>query len=69
MNFKGINIERRDNYTYLKYSDGVKMKWDDGMVVYLTLDKSYMGKTSGICGNFNQETSSLNKMTNIFLKN
>lgn len=41
----------------MKYSDGVSMKWDDAMVVYLTIDKSYSEKTSGICGNFNQETS------------
>ena len=59
----GINIDRRGEYTYLKYSDGISMKWDDSMVVYVTIDQSYAEKTSGICGNFNQ-----NNQGTIFFK-
>jgi len=55
----GINVERRDNYTYLEYSDGLRIKWDTGMVVYITVDGSYVNKTNGLCGSFNLNISKL----------
>lgn len=55
----GINIERRDSFTYLRYSDGVRIKWDDSMTVYLTIDQSYKGKSTGLCGFYNNDYEGL----------
>lgn len=64
---EGINIERRGDYTFLKYSDGLTMKWDDSMVIYVMIDPSYVEKTSGICGNFNQNATGNNRINTICL--
>ena len=65
----GISIQRRDSFTYLQYSDGVKIKWDENLFVYITLDLHYRGKTSGLCGDFSVNSSKKinNKIIN-FLK-
>jgi hypothetical protein len=36
----GVTIERHGNYTYLTYSDGVRVKWDEATVIDLTVDDS-----------------------------
>ncbi|CAF4176668.1 unnamed protein product [Rotaria socialis] len=50
----GVTIERRGNYTYLTYSDGVRIKWDEATVIDLTVDISFKGKVSGLCGDYDQ---------------
>lgn len=51
--FLALTIERRtEDYTYLRYSDGVRCKWDAGMAVYLTLDQTYMKQVTGLCGTY-----------------
>lgn len=52
-------IERKGEYTYLKFSDGVKVKWsDDSLSVFVTIEEQYIRKVSGLCGNYNQEKAS-----------
>jgi hypothetical protein len=48
----GVTIERRGNYTYLTYSDGVRVKWDEATVIDLTVDQSFKGKINGLCGDY-----------------
>jgi hypothetical protein len=55
----GINIERRGNYTYLTYSDGVRVKWDEATVIDVTVDDSFKGKVSGLCGDYDGESAGL----------
>ncbi len=51
--FLALTIERRtENYTYLRYSDGVRCKWDDGMTIYVTIDHTYMKQVTGLCGTY-----------------
>lgn len=51
--FLALTIERRtENYTYLRYSDGVRCKWDDGMTIYVTVDQTYMKQVTGLCGTY-----------------
>lgn len=57
-----ITIERRGEYIYLRYSDGVRIKWDNGMGVFITVEDSFMNKVSGLCGDYN-----LNKTTEYFM--
>ncbi|CAF3508414.1 unnamed protein product [Didymodactylos carnosus] len=47
-----LTIERRGEYTYLIYSDGVRMKWDSAMAVYVTVDQTYMKQVTGLCGTY-----------------
>ena len=54
----GVTIERRGNYTYLTYSDGVRVKWDEATVVDLTIDMSFKGKVSGLCGDYDGDSTS-----------
>lgn len=54
----GVTIERRGNYTYLTYSDGVRVKWDEATVVDLTVDASFKGKVNGLCGNYDADSTS-----------
>jgi hypothetical protein len=50
-------IERRGEYIYLKFSDGVRIKWSvDSLSVFLTVEDRYMEKVSGLCGDYNGET-------------
>jgi len=55
----GVTIERRGNYTYLTYSDGVRVKWDEATVVDLTVDDSFKGKISGLCGDYDGDSTGL----------
>lgn len=57
----GVTIQRHSNYTYLTYSDGVRVKWDEATVIDLTIDSSFQGKVSGICGDYDKDPSSLKK--------
>jgi hypothetical protein len=51
--FLAITIERRtEDYTYLRYSDGVRCKWDSGMTLYVTVDQTYMKQVTGLCGTY-----------------
>lgn len=54
----GVTIERRGNYTYLTYSDGVRVKWDEATVVDLTVDSSFKGRVNGLCGDYDDDSSS-----------
>lgn len=54
----GVTIEVRGNYTYLTYSDGVRVKWDEGTVVDVTVDASFKGKVNGLCGNYDGDITS-----------
>lgn len=48
-----MTIERRTaDYTYLRYSDGVRCKWDDAMSIYVTVDQTYMKQVTGLCGTY-----------------
>jgi len=55
----GVTIERRGNYTYLTYSDGVRVKWDEATVVDLTVDDSFKGRVNGLCGDYDGDSTSL----------
>ena len=55
----GVTIERRGNYTYLTYSDGVRVKWDEATVVDLTVDISFKGKLNGLCGDYDGDSTSM----------
>lgn len=57
----GVTIERRGNYTYLTYSDGVRVKWDEATVVDLTIDSSFKGRVNGLCGDYDDDSSSKRK--------
>jgi hypothetical protein len=51
--FLALTIERRtEDYTYLRYSDGVLCKWDNGMTIYVTVDQTYMKQVTGLCGTY-----------------
>lgn len=50
----GLILERRDNFNYLRYSDGVKIKWDS-MSISIEISDSYQGKTTGLCGYYNDK--------------
>ena len=51
--FLALTIERRsEDYTYLRYSDGVRCKWDNGMTVYVTVEQTYMKQLTGLCGTY-----------------
>jgi von Willebrand factor type D domain len=54
----GVTIERHGNYTYLTYSDGVRVKWDEATVVDLTVDASFKGRVNGLCGDYDQDATS-----------
>jgi hypothetical protein len=54
----GVTIERHGNFTYLTYSDGVRVKWDEGTVVDLTLDESFKGRVNGLCGDYDGDSKS-----------
>ena len=55
----GVTIDRHGNYTYLTYSDGVRVKWDEATVVDLTVDVSFKGRVSGLCGDYDGDSTSL----------
>ncbi len=51
--FSALTIERRtEDYTYLTYSDGVRLKWDNGMTIYVTAEQTYMKQVTGLCGTY-----------------
>ncbi len=51
-------IERRGDYNYLKFSDGVRIKWSiDSLSVFVTVEDRYAEKVSGLCGDYNGETN------------
>lgn len=54
----GVTIERRGNYTYLTYSDGVRVKWDEATVIDLTIDISFKGRVNGLCGDYDGDATS-----------
>ncbi|CAF3426792.1 unnamed protein product [Rotaria socialis] len=53
-----LTIERRtEDYTYLRYSDGVRCKWDNQMTAYVTVDQTYMKQVKGLCGTYTNNPS------------
>ena len=54
----GVTIERHGNYTYLTYSDGVRVKWDEATVIDLTVDISFKGRVTGLCGDYDADAKS-----------
>ena len=56
----GVAIQRHGNYTYLTYSEGVKVKWDETNIIALTVDVSLKGRVTGLCGDYNGDPKSLN---------
>lgn len=36
---------------------GIQIKWDRGTRIYVTLEKRWMGRTEGLCGNFNKKSN------------
>lgn len=55
----GVSIERHGNYTYLTYSEGVRVKWDEATVIGLTVDVTFKGSMSGLCGDYDGNSTSL----------
>jgi hypothetical protein len=51
----------------LKYSDGVRAKWDDSMTIYITIDNTYKEKTAGLCGNYNGKSEGLTYNINSYI--
>lgn len=48
-----LTIERRTGgFTYMRFSDGFRMKWNEAMSVYITLEQTYMKKVAGLCGTY-----------------
>ena len=41
-----------EDYTYLRYSDGVRCKWDGAMAIYVTVEQTYMKLLTGLCGTY-----------------
>lgn len=59
-----LTIERRsESFTYLRYSDGVRLKWDDALSVYVTIDQTYMKQVSGLCGTYTNKLDGIEKKT------
>ncbi|CAF2003035.1 unnamed protein product [Rotaria magnacalcarata] len=53
-----LTIERRtEDYTYLRYSDGVRCKWDNQLTAYVTVDQTYMKQVKGLCGTYTNNPS------------
>jgi hypothetical protein len=62
----GVTIERHGNYTYLTYSDGVRVKWDEATVADLTVDVSFKGRVTGLCGDYDGDSTSLKTKFSFF---
>ena len=51
-----LSIERKGEINYLRFSDGVRVKWSaDSLSVFVTVENRYMEKVSGLCGDYNGE--------------
>ena len=48
----GLNIQRDEAFTYLTTSLGLRLKWDTGANVHVTLDRELSGNAIGLCGVF-----------------
>jgi hypothetical protein len=54
--FKALTIERHGDYTYLKFSEGVRLKWSsDSMSIFLTVTEEFEKKTVGLCGDYDHD--------------
>lgn len=49
----GIQIYKKESYWYLKYSLGVRVRWNSEAWVFVSLESNLKDKTRGICGDFN----------------
>lgn len=57
ISFLALTIERRtEDYTYLRYSDGVRCKWNNDMTIYVTVDQTYKKQVAGLCGTYSGKT-------------
>lgn len=63
--FLALTIERRtEDYTYLRYSDGVRCKWDNEMAVYVTVEQTYMKQVTGLCGTYTNKQDGKRELIN-----
>lgn len=52
-----IFIEKLANYILVKTTFGFSLAWDGNSGVYIKLTEEHKGKTCGLCGNYNNNTS------------
>lgn len=51
--FSAISIERRSESTiYIRYSDGLRVKLEGLLSVYVTVEQTYMKQVRGLCGTY-----------------
>ncbi|KAG8137920.1 hypothetical protein E2320_003864 [Naja naja] len=52
-----IFIEKLANYILVKTTFGFSLAWDGSSGIYIKLTEEHKGKTCGLCGNYNNNTS------------
>uniref|UniRef100_A0A670YLF4 Otogelin like n=1 Tax=Pseudonaja textilis TaxID=8673 RepID=A0A670YLF4_PSETE len=52
-----IFIEKLANYILVKTTFGFSLAWDGNSGIYIKLTEEHKGKTCGLCGNYNNDTS------------
>uniref|UniRef100_A0A8D2LLW1 Otogelin like n=1 Tax=Varanus komodoensis TaxID=61221 RepID=A0A8D2LLW1_VARKO len=52
-----IFIERLADYILVKTTFGFSLAWDGNSGIYIKLTEEHKGKTCGLCGNYNNDTS------------
>ncbi|ETE65564.1 SCO-spondin, partial [Ophiophagus hannah] len=52
-----IFIEKLANYILVKTTFGFSLAWDGNSGIYIKLTEEHKGKTCGLCGNYNNNTS------------
>lgn len=52
-----IFIERLADYILVKTTFGFSLAWDGSSGIYVKLTEEHKGKTCGLCGNYNSDTS------------
>lgn len=51
-----MNIQRDGDFTLLTTSLGIRLKWDDGLSVFITVERQdHKGSTFGLCGIYNEK--------------
>ena len=49
----GLEIQRRDSFIFLETSLGLKVKWNEDMDLFVTVDEGQQNNVGGLCGNYN----------------
>ena len=65
----GLNIQRDDAFTYLTTSMGLRLKWDDGANIFVTVEKELVGRAVGLCGVFDFNPKSTQQPENLIAVN